>query len=149
MNIAGIINDAVNGYDGVAIEIYVSGCTHGCKGCHNPEMQSFNYGEPLDMLKLIQYSTDQEQWYDIISILGGDLLCSHEDEAKKLGWTLKLGFPQKKLWLFTGAEHKDIPQWCYEVFDVIKYGRYIEELRDESYELATTNQCYIRKGCDY
>ena len=112
-------------------------------------MQSFNYGEPLDMLKLIRYLTKQEQWYDIISILGGDLLYSPEDEAKKLGWTLKLGFPQKKLWLFTGADRKDIPQWCYKVFDVIKYGRYIEELRDETYELATSNQGYIRKGFDY
>lgn len=132
-----------------SFDIFVSGCTRGCPGCFNPEAQSFDFGELLDLLQLIRKITDNDNIIENIRIMGGDLLCSPGDEAKKLAWTLKLGYPQKKLWLFTGADRNDIPQWCYEVFDVIKYGKYIEELRDETYELATTNQRYLRKDVDY
>jgi anaerobic ribonucleoside-triphosphate reductase activating protein len=148
MNIAGIINDATAGYDGVAVEIYVSGCCRGCPGCHNPEMQDFDYGEPLVVPKLIQYLYDRQEWFDIISILGGDILCSPDGQAKNLLEIIHMVFPEKSLWLFTGAEISEIPQWCFIIFDVIKYGRYIEELK-QSEGLATSNQGYIRKGVDY
>ena len=38
-------NDAANG-PGVRISLFVSGCTHHCKGCFNEEAWDFNYGKP-------------------------------------------------------------------------------------------------------
>ena len=29
---------------GVRVSLFVSGCTHNCKGCFNKEQQNFNYG---------------------------------------------------------------------------------------------------------
>ena len=47
MNYASIRTcDIANG-EGVRVSLFVSGCTHGCKGCFNEEAQSFDYGEPF------------------------------------------------------------------------------------------------------
>ena len=60
MNYATIKNcDIANG-PGVRVSLFVSGCTHHCKGCFNEVAWDFDYGEPftqqtietiLDMLK--------------------------------------------------------------------------------------------------
>ena len=38
------VRDISNG-EGVRVSLFVSGCTHHCKGCFNPETWDFNYGE--------------------------------------------------------------------------------------------------------
>ena len=37
-------HDVANG-PGVRVSLFVSGCTHRCKGCFNAEAWDFNYGE--------------------------------------------------------------------------------------------------------
>jgi anaerobic ribonucleoside-triphosphate reductase activating protein len=148
MNIAGIIYDAINIYDGIAIEIYISGCIHQCSGCHNPEMQDFNFGLPLDTYELMNVLNRNQKWFDIISILGGDLLCQQKEEAQALMWTIRLEYPNKKLWLFTGKDSNEIPQWCFEIFDVIKTGRYMQNF-EPGEKLASWNQKLLYKGKDY
>ena len=47
MNYAEIKNlDIANG-PGLRVSLFVSGCTHHCKGCFNPESWNFNYGQPF------------------------------------------------------------------------------------------------------
>ncbi len=38
--------DIANG-EGVRVSLFVSGCTHRCKGCFNEEAQNFAYGKPF------------------------------------------------------------------------------------------------------
>ena len=38
--------DVANG-PGVRVSLFVSGCTHHCKECFNPETWDFNYGKPF------------------------------------------------------------------------------------------------------
>jgi anaerobic ribonucleoside-triphosphate reductase activating protein len=144
MNLAGTeysLNDK-------SFDIFVSGCSRACPGCFNPEAQDYNYGEPLDLLELIRKITDHEHLINSIRIMGGDLLCQPEKEANRLSWALRLGYPQMKLWLFTGAELKEVPKWCLKVFDVIKTGKYIRGFKQDS-GLASSNQKYHYKGSDY
>ena len=48
MNYAAIKKcDIANG-EGVRISLFVSGCTHHCKGCFQPETWNFDYGNPFD-----------------------------------------------------------------------------------------------------
>lgn len=148
MNISPLIYDCTKGYDGVAVEIYVSGCTRGCKGCHNPQMQSFSHGYSLKYGELWRNLDYNKEWFDIISILGGDLLCQDEVSRNTLMYRLHKDFPHKKLWLYTGAELSEVPQWCLDIFDVIKTGPYIESLR-QSEGLASSNQKYNYKGVDF
>ena len=48
--------DIANG-PGVRMSLFVSGCTHGCKGCFNKEAWDFKYGEPFTQ-KEIDYIKD-------------------------------------------------------------------------------------------
>ena len=48
MNYASIRTcDIANG-EGVRVSLFVSGCTHHCKGCFNPDQWDFGYGQPFD-----------------------------------------------------------------------------------------------------
>ena len=38
--------DIANG-EGVRVSLFVSGCTHCCKGCFNEEAWDFSYGQPF------------------------------------------------------------------------------------------------------
>ena len=45
MRVAGLTkNDITNG-EGICVSLWVQGCPHRCKGCHNPESWDFNGGE--------------------------------------------------------------------------------------------------------
>ncbi|HIX46886.1 MAG TPA: radical SAM protein, partial [Candidatus Borkfalkia faecigallinarum] len=47
MNFAAIKkHDIANGV-GVRVSLFVSGCTHRCKGCFNAEAWDFAYGQPF------------------------------------------------------------------------------------------------------
>ena len=47
MNYATIkTHDVANG-PGVRVSLFVSGCTHRCRGCFNAEAWDFGYGEPF------------------------------------------------------------------------------------------------------
>ena len=148
MRIAGIIYPALNAYDGIAYEIYVSGCYRNCKGCHSPELQSFDYGEPLDTEQLIKDIKKLGNWVDIISFLGGDLLQQDKNEVLRLLAVIKANFPNKKLWLFTGQKQEDLPLVVKKFFDVIKCGEYDETKKQEGFP-ASSNQKILYKHIDY
>ena len=55
--------DIANG-PGVRVVLFVSGCTHHCKGCFQPQTWDFNYGD--------DYTADTEQ--EIIDALAPDFM---------------------------------------------------------------------------
>jgi anaerobic ribonucleoside-triphosphate reductase activating protein len=129
-------------------ELYISGCSRNCPGCQNPYLSSFTYGEQLNLEKLIDYLEERKNLFSIISITGGDILCQPELEAMQFCSTLKLCFPDKLFWLFTGAEFEEIPKWYLKIFDVIKTGPYKEELKTDTFP-ASSNQKVLYKGKDF
>ena len=48
MNYAKIKKHDISNGPGVRVSLYVSGCTHHCKNCFNPETWDFSFGEPFD-----------------------------------------------------------------------------------------------------
>jgi organic radical activating enzyme len=148
MKLAAIQFPVFNPYQKAAIEIYISGCKAGCVNCHNKELQNFNYGKNLDIEELIGYLKVRELFFDIISITGGDLYFQDEIEAMHLCSTLKLCFPDKELWLFTGAELNQVPNWYLKIFTYIKSGVYDENVRQEGFP-ASRNQKLNQIGKDY
>lgn len=112
-----------------AMEIYVSGCTRDCPGCHNPEAREFGKGKSTRVwLQESRYKfltgTFRRVW-----ILGGDLLCQPEHEAREFMFSLRKAAPDMEFWLWTGAERlADVPDSLLRLFDVVKTGAYIKEL---------------------
>ena len=104
MNYATIkYNDIANGI-GVRTSLFVSGCTHHCKGCFNSVAWDFMYGEPFteDVENAILKSLDTE-FNDGLTLLGGEPF-EPQNQAVLLPFLKKVkkAFPNKTIWCYTG-----------------------------------------------
>ena len=110
-----------------SFEIYVQGCYRKCPGCHNPDTQSFDGGEEVDTVDLCKDIVKRIQPFgrlvQNIYITGGDILCQKERISKEFVELVCYFFGSAyNIWLFTGAEEKDLPYWVWDCCDVIKCG---------------------------
>jgi len=144
MNISSIVFPIFKPYDKAAIEIYIAGCYRACPGCCNPELQDFNFGSPLVWEEVEAHLKERESLFEVISILGGDLMCQPLREAREFIDNIKTAFPNKELWLFTGSELTDLLPWVFWKFDVIKYGSYKQELKQEGFPASTNQKLWYR-----
>ena len=77
--------DTVNG-KGVRVSLFVSGCTHNCKGCFAKAEQNFNYGERFtDDHFFVLLSCLDKDYISGLSILGGDPLAPKNIDFIKMG----------------------------------------------------------------
>jgi len=151
LNIAGEQFPTFNAYNGkVAYEIFVSGCDNHCFGCHNPELQNFQHGTSVEryVYELYKRMNEARNMFDIIAILGGDLHSQNVLDAALFIMFLRTKFHDKEFWLFTGCELDNLHEYEKDMFDVIKTGKYIQELHQEGFP-ASSNQKILRKGVDY
>ena len=145
MNYASIRTcDIANG-EGVRVTLFVSGCTHRCKGCFNPDQWDFGYGKPFTREVEDEILKDLEPSYIAgLSILGGEPMEPENQRAlvpflrRIESFRVKLGsdrvelgsdrdarstlnVPKKTLWVYTGClleELKDpASRWHTEVTD--------------------------------
>lgn len=128
--------DIANG-PGVRISLFVSGCTHHCKGCFNPETWDFDAGEPFtedtinEILGLLTPS-----YISGLSILGGDPLeIENVEPVTHLANAVRDKFPWKSIWCYTGSQFEDIyKQTRYrellKYIDVIVDGEFQEALKN-------------------
>lgn len=115
MNYATIKNcDIANG-PGVRVSLFVSGCTHHCKGCFNEVAWDFDYGEPftqqtIDMiLEMLR-----PDYIRGITLLGGEPFEPQNQPALvDLLRQIKAAYPEKSIWAFSGyLFDKDILPGC-------------------------------------
>ena len=152
MNIAGINYESVNDGEGVRTVIYVSGCSHKCPNCHNPQTHDDNYGVEFtnELKNEIINNIEKRPFISGITLSGGDpLYYNNVTEVLGLIEELKDKFPNKNIWLYTGYTWKQI--FCpivtddfnpkrdefldrrkkiVEMCDIVVDGKYIEEERD-------------------
>lgn len=151
MKLVSIQYPVFNPYDKSTVELYFSGCTRRCRGCHNPELANFDMGDELDEKKIkevIDYLKLRDGFFDIISFTGGDPLCNNHEEFLNFVSILKKEFQHKEFWLFTGADKEELKTFPKYYFDVIKCGSYNEKLKQEGFP-ASSNQKILKKGKDY
>ena len=63
LRLCGIEPESIVDGPGFRYVVFVQGCPHNCKGCHNPEAQSFDYGEPLteELKKAVTLDSKEEE----------------------------------------------------------------------------------------
>ncbi|MBP0959352.1 MAG: radical SAM protein, partial [Oscillospiraceae bacterium] len=54
IRIAGTSNDSIVDGPGIRFTIFVQGCPHHCKGCHNPQTHSYDGGKVIDTDELLE-----------------------------------------------------------------------------------------------
>lgn len=128
-------SDTANG-PGVRVSLFVSGCTHNCKGCFNKEQQSFNYGniftkqEEDKIIELVK-----REGIRGINILGGEPMQQVMDSTL-INLLKRIKFEtHKSIWLWSGYKYEDIisDKKRFELLqyvDVLVDGQFKEELKD-------------------
>ena len=144
MNYADIkICDAANG-PGVRVSLFVSGCTHHCKGCFNPETWDFNYGLQFENIE-IRYIVSKlsPDYVSGLTILGGEPMdpINQKGILPLIKCIKEIYGNNKSIWIYTGyLFDKDLlngnigqtPE-CKEILsliDVIVDGPFIEAEKD-------------------
>ena len=95
--------DVANG-PGVRVSLFVSGCTHRCKECFNPETWDFDYGAPFGEAEVEQILTflvpDHIRG---LSLLGGEPFEPDNQRAVlELVRRVRRELPGKTVWCYTG-----------------------------------------------
>lgn len=125
-------DDMLNG-DGLRTVLWVAGCTHRCRGCHNPVTWDIDGGLPFDEAAQRElFEKLAPEHISGVTFSGGDPLHpNNRAEITALAKKVRERFPDKTVWLYTGYsfdEIKDLEvvQYC----DVIVDGEFISEQRD-------------------
>lgn len=134
--------DVANG-PGVRVSLFVSGCTHHCPGCFNPETWDFNYGNPFNSEVMNEVLEAIEPSYIRgFTLLGGEPFeYTNQQGVLPLLKEIKARFPNKEIWCFTGYDfEKDIlgdmaNKWpetneMLSYIDVLVDGEFIQAQRD-------------------
>lgn len=104
MNYASIKNcDIANG-PGVRVSLFVSGCTHHCKGCFNEIAWDFDYGEPFTQETIEKIlSMLKPDYVKGLTLLGGEPFEPQNQPALvDLLRQVKKMYPNKSIWSFSG-----------------------------------------------
>ena len=147
--------DVCNG-TGLRVVLWLSGCSHHCYNCQNPQTWNPNSGIPFDeSAKQEIFNELSKDYISGITFSGGDPLHEYNlDEVLKLVQEIRISFPEKTIWLYTGfcwndimcsfaglqadyvvLDKKDIEAWekrreIISNVDVLVDGEYIDEQRD-------------------
>ena len=137
IRIAGTVNDSIVDGNGLRYTIFVQGCPHHCKGCHNPQTHSFDGGKEVlisDLFDTIVSNT----LLDGVTFSGGEPFA----QAKPLIELADLIRQHTNLNIvtYTGYTFEEIitsnnPDWISLLnrTDILIDGEFIESLK--SYEL--------------
>lgn len=104
MNYHNITHDDMNNGDGLRVVLWLSGCSHHCYNCQNPQTWNPNSGIPFDNEAKQELFTELSKDYiSGITLSGGDPLYEDNlDDVLSLLKEIKENFPTKTIWLYTG-----------------------------------------------
>lgn len=141
--------DISNG-EGVGVSLFVQGCDRHCFNCFNSETWDFNGGkEWTEEAKNKFMELIDRPYIRRISVLGGEPLAEQNlDEVLSLIKEIRISYPEKTIWLYTGYELSEIikqeqyekvsgtPNIWSKRWEIIKLcnivvdGEYIDEQKD-------------------
>ena len=141
----------MNNGDGIRVVLWLSGCSHHCPECQNP--QTWNpengvqfdteaYGELLDALA--------PDYIQGLTLSGGDPMYEgNRQVVLDICQKVKAMYPNKDIWMWTGYTYEEVLQddlmtKILNYVDVLVDGKYMKELRDISIPWrGSTNQRVI------
>lgn len=149
--------DIANG-PGLRVSLFVSGCTHHCKGCFNPEAWDFQYGHPFteetekEIFKALEFEHIKG-----LTLLGGEPF-EPANQAVLVPFLRKYKerFPNKDLWCYSGYNFEqdmltgnlgpwEITEEMLSYIDVLVDGEFMLDLKNPNLRFrGSANQRVIR-----
>ena len=139
MNYHDIVHDDILNGEGLRVTLFVSGCSHNCFNCQNPQTHSPTSGIKFDEKALDEILNElNKEYISGLTLSGGDPIY-YDNRAKiyTICKKVKELYPSKTIWLYTGYLWEDIKDLLLiKYVDVLVDGRFIEALKDENYPWA-------------
>ena len=139
-------DDMLNG-DGLRVVLWVAGCSHCCKECHNPITWDPNGGLEFDEAAKQEIFDELEKSYiHGITFSGGDPLhLNNAYDVAELAKEIRERFPNKSIWLYTGAKWEEAKHArVIPYLDVLVDGEFIVEKKDVNLHwVGSSNQRVI------
>ncbi|AKX33743.1 anaerobic ribonucleoside-triphosphate reductase activating protein [Spiroplasma litorale] len=156
MKILKIFKETISDGPGIRYSIYVAGCLHACKGCHNLLSWSFKLGKNFDKEYEEQILKDLKEnpLLSGVTFSGGDPMFS----SKEVYFLIKRIKEETGLniWVYTGFTIDEIIQQrnngedelyrykILKIIDVLVDGRWVQELYDPQLDFrGSSNQRLI------
>lgn len=130
LRVAGIEPSSIVDGPGFRYTIFLQGCSHHCKGCHNPATWDFNGGKEMAVCDIVE-GVKKAYYIDGVTISGGEPLDQAESLVKLMSNLKDLDY---HIILFSGYTFEQIiddekKRICIEKADVLIDGEFMEELR--------------------
>ena len=125
-------DDMLNG-DGLRVVLWVAGCNHQCRECHNPITWDIDGGIPFDDdAKAEIFAELDKEYISGITFSGGDpLYPENRAEVAALMKEIHAKYPHKTIWLYTGYVWDAIKNLPYiQLIDVLVDGPFVLEQKD-------------------
>lgn len=138
-----IIRDSI--VDGVGLRsvVFVQGCNHNCKGCHNPSTHSFKKGVEIEVRDIVD-EIDKDIINKAVTISGGDPMYQADSLLELVKRLKSKGY---NIWVYTGFCLEELNGVQLEVLnyiDVLVDGRFEEEKKSMSLKFkGSSNQRLI------
>ncbi len=81
LQLSGTANDSIVDGPGLRFTIFVQGCPHHCKGCHNPQTHPFEGGTATDTAELLERIRNNPL-LDGVTFSGGEPFCQAQPLAE-------------------------------------------------------------------
>ena len=132
---------------GLRTVLWVSGCSHQCYKCHNPETWDCGYGENYTD-EVFDKIIDSMKIASGLTLSGGDpMFEGNRDEILKLCRRFKEECPDKNIWMWTGYKYEEIQDFLPEILnyiDIIIDGPFIHSLKSPNLKYrGSSNQRVI------
>jgi len=151
--------DIANG-PGVRTSLFVSGCTHHCKGCFQPETWNFDYGTPYkEETETILLDSLKPSYVKGFTVLGGEPFEPENQRVLvKLLKKIREQYPDLSIWVYTGYLYEELVGFeegtgrarCEVTDEMLSYleglvdGEYMEDKKDISLSFrGSSNQRII------
>ena len=140
MRIAGILPCSFVNGEGARYVIFLQGCKHHCKGCHNPETWNFDGGTEIGA-KEIAEDFRKRKLLDGITLSGGDPFFQQEACVELINL-----LDGVNVWIYTGFEYDEISETeLAKKANVLVVGKFIEDLKCDGQYFGSSNQKIIRR----
>lgn len=148
--------DVANG-PGVRVSLFVSGCSHHCKGCFNQEAWDYNYGNKFTEKEETEVMNAlKPEYIEGLSLLGGEPLdLKNQEGLLPIVKKAKELYPEKPIWCYTGylfdkqvmgemAQTNDTTNELLKYIDYVVDGQFVETLKNPSLKFrGSSNQRII------
>ena len=125
-------DDMLNG-DGLRVVLWVAGCNHCCKECHNPITWDPNGGLEFDEAAKQEIFDELEKDYiHGITFSGGDPLhIANAYDVTNLAKEIREKYPNKSIWLYTGSMWEEVKHLkVMQYLDVLVDGEFVIAKKD-------------------